>query len=94
MGVKGLEVFMVDTVSNAILKFIKEKGDAGSHLNEISRHFSKSVASRVTVLDRLLRMQEAGILNSNMELSATYGEHNVQKWTRKYRINAAYLSSI
>lgn len=81
------EEFKKDRFSLEILKFIEVKGDAGSHLNELARELT--IGSRVTILDRLTNLEDAGILESQMEFSK-YGEEHVQKWTRKYRIAKQY----
>lgn len=76
-----------DKISIAILKFISNKQGNGSHLNELSRELP--TGSRVTILDRLTKLEDSNILNSQMEFSQ-YGEKKVQKWTRKYRISPEY----
>lgn len=81
------EKFQKDRFSIEILNFIKSRGNTGSHLNELTRELS--IGSRVTILDRLTNLEDAGVLESQMEFSK-YGEEHVQKWVRKYRISKRY----
>ncbi len=80
-----------DKIAIEILSFVKSKGASGAHLNELARELK--VGSRVTILDRLTKLEDAGVLVSNMELSR-YGEEKVQKWMRKYRLSKSYEGAI
>ena len=78
-----------EKVCARILEYIRKNNISGAHLNELARSL-QAEASRVTILDRLIRLEENGVLESRMERSE-YGEDRVQKWTRKYRITPAFL---
>jgi len=83
-----LAVVRKDSVSSEIFRYIKDRGPAGAHLNELARELASG--SRVTILNRLNKMESVGILKSDMERSVS-GEERVQKWMRKYRLTAPYL---
>jgi len=82
---KDLRSFLEDPISRTIFLYIKKKESA--HLNELARELK--VGSRVSIFDRLIKMENAGILVSNMELTA-YSEKHVRKWMRKYRLSESY----
>ncbi len=90
MGSTDLTWVREDSVASEIFRYIKKMGPEGAHLNELARELTNG--SRVTILNRLNRMETLGILKSDMERSIS-GEERVQKWMRKYRFTPKYLGA-
>ena len=80
-----------DKYARMVLRYISDKGEEGAYLNELAK---KLVGiSRVTILSRLVSLDDTGVLVSQME-RMEYGEEKVQKWTRKYRVSDKYKSLV
>ena len=74
--------FQMDKVCKLILNYIRKK--KGAHLNELAKVLGPE-ASRVTILNRLTRLEDNKIIESKMERTG-YNEKQVQKWMRIYRL--------
>lgn len=80
-----ITLFEKDIYSKGILDFIRKNGKG--ELNQLDR--ALNFGSRVTVLDRLNRMEEAEVLKSRMELDTEFHKKNphITKWMRVYYLN-------
>ena len=74
-----------NSVINYLLKHTK------AYFNEMAKYFSiNNVASRNNLFGRILRMERAGILHSDL-VKISYGEEKIQIWVKEYRISKMFI---
>ena len=78
-----------DKINQRILGYLLENEKA--FFNQMSRDLSEQrVVSRRTLYGRLMEMENAGILVSEM-VSLDYGEKHIQRWVKEYHISNKHL---
>jgi hypothetical protein len=81
-----------DEYCKQILDYIRKHNKKGAHMSEIYNSLNPKCINRCTVLDRLYRMEDKKIIESRLERSE-YGEKQVQKYTRMYRLRGQVPTS-
>jgi predicted transcriptional regulator len=85
-GMKCLSTAIRDNVSKVILEYVIKNHSA--YLNGLTRELTdKKIASRRTVYEHLLDLEDAGILESAMkkvELGNPCNTKGVKAWVRQY----------
>jgi len=81
-----------DSINQQILDYLLKKEKA--FFNQMSRDLSeRKIVSRRTLYGRLMEMENAGILVSDM-VPLSYGEKHIQRWVKEYHISKKDLSWI
>jgi len=81
---------MNDKPSMGLFEYLIE--NENSFFNKMARDLSKKeVASRRTLFGRLLRLENEGILLTDMRHMTNYGEDHIQRWVKEYKIAEKHL---
>jgi hypothetical protein len=91
-GLKGLmrKEVEADPLSKQIVTLILDRKEL--FFNQIVHEFtSKSIAERQKIFGKVLRMEQAGLLQADLE-RVHYGEEAIQKWCKRYKLPASEIA--